>query len=49
MRCSREGQPVPDLYCLALLHKEAEGVLVSSLGLQFLDHQTSVMLLGLPW
>lgn len=28
---------------------EAERVLVGGLGLQFLDHQPSVMLLGLPW
>lgn len=30
-------------------NKEAEGVLVSGLGLQFVDHEPSATLLGLPW
>ena len=51
--CWRDA-PVKDsqyLTCITwpFCSKEAEGVLLGSLGLQFLDHQPSVMLLGLPW
>lgn len=47
-RCSHEGQPVPDLYHLALLQQESRGGF-GGLCLKFLDHQPSVTWLGILW